>query len=69
LTAAGIAIGLALAAFAEHWISRIVPAKGSAHLPAEALAGAVVAAACLIACAVPAWQAAREAPAVALRRN
>ena len=69
LTATGIAMGLVLAAFAEHWISRIVPVKGSAHLAAEALAGAVVTAACLVACAVPAWQAAHEAPAIALRRD
>jgi ABC-type antimicrobial peptide transport system permease subunit len=69
LTITGVVIGLILSAFADHWISRIVGPGGSLHLTAEALAGTIVAAACLAACIVPAWHAAREDPAIALQRN
>jgi hypothetical protein len=69
LSVTGIALGLILAALAEHWISRIVSAERSLRLPAEAAAGAIVAAACLAACLVPAWRAAHEDSAIALRRN
>jgi len=69
LATAGIAIGLFVAALAGHWISRIVSAEGSLHLPPLAFAGSVVAITCLAACLVPAWHAASEDPAIALRRN
>ena len=70
---AGIAAGLLFAALAQRWTGQItVPIASRNHetgLPALALAGLIVAAAGLGACFIPAWRAAGEDPAVALRRS
>jgi hypothetical protein len=65
----GIAIGLLLAALAQTQMAVQTGSRnGMIRFLAPALAGVVVAATSLAACLVPAWRAAREDPAVALRR-
>lgn len=69
LTAAGIAIGLPLATGAHRWAWRVVSVGRSLDVRALVLAAAMVAAASLTACFVPAWRASRPDPAVTLRRR
>ena len=69
LTAAGVAIGLLLAVAAHQWTWRVASVGRSLDLRALVLAGAMVAAASLTACFVPAWRASRSDPAVTLRRR